>query len=159
MSVFSHDFGSHWPNVTVANRILIQATISCQVQQGKTLEGSMRTMYWSEFRNVKYVQYYQINNKGNSLALLKKASLDYRAVDISFRRAATQILKSSSNAPLALNRGVEQAERTTVMKESVLWGCPGQSFKANLPFIGMMQFFAALLKEISTAFFTLISKR
>jgi hypothetical protein len=85
--------------------------------------------------------------------------LDYRAVDISFRRAATQILKSLSNAPLALYRGVEQAERTTVIKESVLWGCPGQSFKANLPFNGIMQFFAALLKEIPAVLFAQFSKR
>ncbi|UCF84863.1 MAG: hypothetical protein JSV50_04315, partial [Desulfobacteraceae bacterium] len=75
-----------------------------------------------------------------------------------FRRTATQILKSLSNAPLALNRGVEQAERTTVIKQSILWGCPGLSFKANLPFNGMMQFFAALLKEIPTALFALFSK-
>ena len=73
------------------------------------------------------------------------------AVDISFRRAATQILESWSNAPLAFYRGVEQAEKATVIKESVLWGCPGLNYKANLPFNGMMQFFAALLKEISTA--------
>jgi hypothetical protein len=71
-----------------------------------------------------------------------------------------------SNAPLALYRGVEQAVRTTVIKESVLWGCPGQSFKANLPFNGMrlaassaeLQFFAALLKEIPAALFALLSK-
>ena len=87
----------------------------------------------------------------------KKSSFDYRAAGISFRKAATQILKSLSNAPLALYRGVEQAERTIVIKESVLWGCPGQSFKANLPFNGMKQFFAALLKEISTAIFALFS--
>ena len=74
-----------------------------------------------------------------------------RAVDISFRRAATQILKSWSNAPLALYRGVKQAVRATVAKECVLWGCPGLSFKAKLPFKGMRQLFAALLKEISTA--------
>jgi hypothetical protein len=74
-------------------------------------------------------------------------------VDISFRRAATQILKSLSNAPLVLYRGVEQAERANVIKESVLWGCPGQSFKADLPFDGMGQVFAALLKEIPTALF------
>jgi hypothetical protein len=64
-------------------------------------------------------------------------------VDISFRRAATQILKSLSNAPLALYRGVEQAEKATVIKESVLWGCPWTNFKANLPFNRIMQFFAA----------------
>ena len=80
-------------------------------------------------------------------------------MDISFRRAATQILESWSNAPSALHRGVEQAEKATVIKESVLWGCLGLNFKANLPFNGMMQFFAALLKEISTALFSLFSKR
>jgi hypothetical protein len=90
---------------------------------------------------------------------LKKSSLDYRAEDISFRRAATQILKSLSNASLALNRGVEQAEKATVVNASILWGCPGQNFKAKLPFDGMRQVFAALLKEISTALFTLFSKR
>ncbi|UCF83055.1 MAG: hypothetical protein JSV50_18010 [Desulfobacteraceae bacterium] len=90
---------------------------------------------------------------------MKKLSLDYRTVDISFRRSATQILQSSSNAPLALNRGVKQAEKATVAKESVLWSCPGLSFKANLPFDGMRQVFAALLKEISTALFALFSKR
>jgi hypothetical protein len=82
---------------------------------------------------------------------LKKSSLDYRAVGISFRRTATQILKSWSNAPLASYRGVEQAEKATAINESVFWGCPGLSFKANLPFNGMMPFFAALLKEIPTA--------
>ncbi|UCF83209.1 MAG: hypothetical protein JSV50_18845 [Desulfobacteraceae bacterium] len=55
---------------------------------------------------------------------MKKSSLDYRAVDISFRRAATEILRSLSNAPLAMYRGVEQAEKATVIKESALWGCP-----------------------------------
>ena len=72
-------------------------------------------------------------------------------MDISFRKAATQILTSWSNAPLALYRGVEQAVRATVAKECVLWGCPGLSFKANLPFDGMMKVFAAFLKEIPAA--------
>jgi hypothetical protein len=80
-------------------------------------------------------------------------------VDISFRRTATQILRSLLNAPLALYRAVEQAEKVTVRKKSILWGCPGSSFKAKLPFNGMMQFFAALLKEIPTALFVLFSKR
>jgi hypothetical protein len=34
---------------------------------------------------------------------LKKSSLNYRAVDISFRRAATKILKSWQNSPLSLS--------------------------------------------------------
>ena len=55
--------------------------------------------------------------------------------------------------------GVEQAEKATVIKESVLWGCPGLRFKSNLPFNGMKQVFATLLKEISTALFALFSNR
>ncbi|UCF83512.1 MAG: hypothetical protein JSV50_20470 [Desulfobacteraceae bacterium] len=69
---------------------------------------------------------------------MKKPSLHYWAVGISFRRAATQILQSSSNAPWAMDRGVEQAEMAAVIKEPILWGCPGSSFKAHLPFNGMM---------------------
>ncbi|UCF81915.1 MAG: hypothetical protein JSV50_11905 [Desulfobacteraceae bacterium] len=46
---------------------------------------------------------------------MKKSLLDCRAVDISFGRAATQILVSLLNAPLALYRGVEQAENATVI--------------------------------------------
>ncbi|UCF83211.1 MAG: hypothetical protein JSV50_18860 [Desulfobacteraceae bacterium] len=88
---------------------------------------------------------------------MKKLSFDYRAVGISFRRAATQILKSLSNAPLSLNRGVEQAVKIIVSRESILWGCPGLSFKANLPFDEMRQFFAALLKETPAAPFALFS--
>ncbi|UCF81952.1 MAG: hypothetical protein JSV50_12115, partial [Desulfobacteraceae bacterium] len=57
------------------------------------------------------------------------------------------------NAPLALYKGMEQAEKATAAKESALWGCPGLNFRANLPFDGIMQFFAALLKEIPTALF------
>jgi hypothetical protein len=88
---------------------------------------------------------------------LKKSSFDYRAVGISFRRAATQILQRLSNAPLPLNRGVEQAVKITVSRESVFWGCPGLSFKAHLPFNEMRQFFAALLKETPAALFALFS--
>ena len=79
-------------------------------------------------------------------------------MDISFRRAATQILKSLFNAPLSLNRGMEQAVKNIVSRESFFWGCAGLSFKANLPFNGMRQFFAALLKEISTDLFALYLK-
>jgi len=83
---------------------------------------------------------------------LKKLPLNYRSVGISFRRNATQILKSWSNAPSSLFRGVEQAEKATVIKESVLWGCPVLNFtrgglKANLPFNGMRQFFVPLKPE------------
>ncbi|UCF83184.1 MAG: hypothetical protein JSV50_18705 [Desulfobacteraceae bacterium] len=47
--------------------------------------------------------------------------------------------------------------KANITKKYVLWGCPGLSFRANLPFNGMKQFFAALLKEISTALFSLFS--
>ena len=57
--------------------------------------------------------------------------------------------------PLSPEQGVEQAEKATVIKEAILWGCPGQSFKANLPFNGMRQIFAAFLKEMLTALFAL----
>jgi hypothetical protein len=64
---------------------------------------------------------------------------------------------------LALYRGVEQAEKVAVIKESFLWGCPVLNFTANLPFNVMrhaassaeLQVFAALLKEIPTALFAL----
>jgi hypothetical protein len=46
---------------------------------------------------------------------------------------------------------MEQADKATVIKASVFWGCPGLNFKANLPFNEMRQFFATLLKEIPTA--------
>ncbi|UCF83857.1 MAG: hypothetical protein JSV50_22325 [Desulfobacteraceae bacterium] len=56
---------------------------------------------------------------------------------------------------MALYRGVEQAEKVAVIKESFLWGCPVLNFTANLPFNVMMQVFAALLKEVPTALFAL----
>ena len=109
-----------------------------------------------------------MHNDENSLGLvieeklkqfipLKKLPLNYRAVGISFRRAATQILTNLSNAPFALYKGAEQAERATVAKKWVLWGCPWSSFRAKLPFNGMRQFFVALLKEMPKALFRLFS--
>ena len=41
--------------------------------------------------------------------------------------------------------------KITVSRASFFWGCPGLSFKANLPFNRLRQFFAALLKEIPAA--------
>jgi len=52
-----------------------------------------------------------------------------------------------SNAPVALNKGSEQAEKASVATEALLWGCPITNFKATLPFNGMMQFFAAFKKR------------
>ncbi|UCF85689.1 MAG: hypothetical protein JSV50_08670 [Desulfobacteraceae bacterium] len=88
---------------------------------------------------------------------MKKSSFDYRAVGVSFRRAATQILESLSNAPLSLNRDVEQAVQITVSRESVFWGCPELNFKANPSLDGMRPFFATLLKETPAALFALSS--
>jgi hypothetical protein len=48
---------------------------------------------------------------------------------------------------VALNKGSEQAEKTSVTKETLLWGCPITNFKATLPFNGMRQFFAAFKKR------------
>jgi len=46
-----------------------------------------------------------------------------------------------------LNKGSEQAEKTSVATETLLWGCPITNFKATLPFNRMMQFFAAFKKR------------
>jgi len=51
------------------------------------------------------------------------------------------------NAPVALNKGSEQAEKASVATETLLWGCPMTNFKATLPFNRMMQFFAAFKKR------------
>jgi hypothetical protein len=44
---------------------------------------------------------------------------------------------------VVLNKGSEQAEKTSVATENILWGCPGTYFKATLPFNRMIQGFAA----------------
>jgi len=51
------------------------------------------------------------------------------------------------NAPVALNKYSEQAEKTSVAMETVLWGCPITDFEATLPFNRMKQFFAAFKKR------------
>jgi len=48
---------------------------------------------------------------------------------------------------VALNKGSDQAEKTSVARETALWGCPGTYFKATLPFNKMMQDFAAFKKR------------
>jgi hypothetical protein len=77
--------------------------------------------------------------------------LDNRAVGISFKRAASQILPQLAQRPQTLSRHTEQAGKATIIKPSVFWGCPGPNFTANLPFNEMRQVFAALLKETPTA--------
>jgi len=56
------------------------------------------------------------------------------------------------NAPVALNKGSEQAEKASVSTQTLLWGlpasgCPIMNFKATLPFNRMNQFFAAFKKR------------
>jgi hypothetical protein len=83
-------------------------------------------------------------------------------VGISFKRAASQLFPQLAQRPQTLSRRMEQADKATVIKASVFWGCPGLNFKANLPFNEMRAFFAALLKEIPTALVTprgFLSKR
>jgi hypothetical protein len=43
------------------------------------------------------------------------------------------------NAPVALNKGSEQAEKASVATETLLWGCPITNFKATPPFNRMKQ--------------------
>ncbi|MEE9613167.1 MAG: hypothetical protein V3W19_18060, partial [Desulfatiglandales bacterium] len=47
---------------------------------------------------------------------------------------AGKILQSLSNAPWALFRGQEQAEKATVSAETPFWGWPWMNFRADLPF-------------------------
>jgi hypothetical protein len=66
------------------------------------------------------------------------------AVEISFQRASTQILLSSSNAPKAVIRVPMQAGKATSAQGAISWGCAVKSSGAKLPFDGMRQDFAAL---------------
>ena len=50
-----------------------------------------------------------------------------------------------------MNRGSEQAEKATSFRKISFWGCPGQSYKANLPFNEMRPAYAAFEKEIRMA--------
>ena len=68
--------------------------------------------------------------------------VDRRAVEVSFRRPQSYFVHSSWNAPMASNLCPEQAERVIVAAEILLWGCPGKSFRASLPFDEMRQEFA-----------------
>jgi len=52
------------------------------------------------------------------------------------------------NAPVALNKGSEQAEKASVATETLLWGCPITNFKATLPYNRMGQLFAAFKKRL-----------
>jgi len=51
------------------------------------------------------------------------------------------------NAPVALNKSSEQAEKASGATETLLWGCPITNFKATLPFNRMKQFFVAFKKR------------
>jgi hypothetical protein len=51
------------------------------------------------------------------------------------------------NAPVALNKCSEQAEKASVATQTLLWRCPITNFKATLPFNRMKQVFAAFKKR------------
>jgi len=55
-------------------------------------------------------------------------------VGVSFQRAATQILQSLSNAPKAVIRGPVQAGKATFAQAAIFWGCAVKSSGAKLPF-------------------------
>jgi hypothetical protein len=59
------------------------------------------------------------------------------AVGVSFRKPQQKFFPTLWNAPKPEIGGTAQAEKTSVAKETFLWGCPGINFKATLPFYGM----------------------
>jgi hypothetical protein len=71
--------------------------------------------------------------------------------DLFFKCRITKIIQSSWHAPWALNRGGEQAEKTTSFMKVPFWGCPKLNFVAKLPFDGMRPAYAAFEKEIPMA--------
>ncbi len=64
-----------------------------------------------------------------------------------FLKDAIPLQRDLSNAPVALNKRSEQAEKASVATENLLWGCPITNFKATLPFNRMKQVFAAFKKR------------
>ena len=61
-----------------------------------------------------------------------------------FHKAAIQVLYRLWNAPKPEIGGTVQAEKTSVARPMLFWGCPVTYFRAKLPFHGMRQDFAAL---------------
>ena len=51
-----------------------------------------------------------------------------------------------------MNSGAEQADRTTSIMKIPSWGCPGQSFKANLPFNRMWHAASSAERPVYAAF-------
>ena len=85
--------------------------------------------------------------------------MDYRAVDISFRRAA-KTCPIPSNGRLALKLGPGQPHKIDAFITVVLTACSTPLYKAKGAFDKLLRIcVAALLKEISTALFILVSKR
>jgi hypothetical protein len=74
---------------------------------------------------------------------------------ISFRRPQHKFFTTLWNAPKPAIGGTVQAEKISVAKEILLWGCPGMNFRATLPFYGMIEIpisrDCGLLKEILMA--------
>jgi hypothetical protein len=85
--------------------------------------------------------------------------LDYRAVDISFRRAAKNCI-IPSNGRLALKLSQGQPRKTDSFITVAFSACFTPLYKAKGAFDQFLRIcVAALLKEISTALFALPSKR
>ena len=62
---------------------------------------------------------------------------------ISFRRTQHKFFPTLWNAPKPEIGGTVQAEKASVARAMLFWGCPVKNFKAKLPFHGMGQDFAA----------------
>ena len=63
--------------------------------------------------------------------------------DLFLKSRITKIIQSSWNAPWALNRGGEQAEKLTSFMKVPFWGRLMLNFRADLPFYVMMPAYAA----------------
>ncbi|UCF85009.1 MAG: hypothetical protein JSV50_05085 [Desulfobacteraceae bacterium] len=82
---------------------------------------------------------------------MKKSPLDYRAVDISFRRAEKNCI-IPSNGRLALKFSPGQPHKTDSFITVAFSACPMPLYKAKGAFDKLLRIcVAALLKEISTA--------
>jgi len=81
---------------------------------------------------------------------------------ISFRRPQHKFFPTLWNAPKPEIEGTVEAEKTSVARAMLFWGCLVMNFRAKLPFHGMGQVpiyrDCSLLKEIPMAPDTLFQK-
>jgi len=86
---------------------------------------------------------------------LKVPIIGTGAMGISFRRTQHKFFPTLLNAPKPEIGGTVQAEKKSVARAILFWGCPVTNFKARLPFHGMGQVpiyrDCGLLKEIPMA--------